>query len=106
RAALSPRTAGLMLTNPEDTGIFNPHVAEFVRLIHEAGGLARYDEANGNPVLGTRRGADAGFDVGQFNLHKTFGAPHNSIGPGSSAVGGRGRLQPFRASTAVRLAGE
>jgi glycine dehydrogenase subunit 2 len=83
RAALSPRTAGLMLTNPEDTGIFNPHVGEFVRLIHEAGGLAAYDQANGNPLLGMARAADAGFDLGQFNLHKTFGAPHNSIGPGA-----------------------
>jgi glycine dehydrogenase subunit 2 len=95
RAALSPRTAGLMLTNPEDTGIFNPHVAEFVRLIHEAGGLAAYDQANGNPLLGVARAADAGFDVGQFNLHKTFGAPHNSIGPGSSAVGVRAGLEGF-----------
>ncbi len=104
RAALSPRTAGLMLTNPEDTGIFNPHVGEFVRLIHEAGGLAAYDQANGNPLLGMARAADAGFDLGQFNLHKTFGAPHNSIGPGSSAVGVRAALEPFLPSPVVRRA--
>ncbi len=104
RAALSPRTAGLMLTNPEDTGIFNPHVAEFVRLIHEAGGLAAYDQANGNPLLGIARAADAGFDVGQFNLHKTFGAPHNSIGPGSSAVGVRAELERFLPAPLVRRA--
>jgi len=106
RAALSPRTAGLMLTNPEDTGIFNPHVSEFVRLIHEAGGLAAYDQANGNPLLGIARAADAGFDVGQFNLHKTFGAPHNSIGPGSSAVGVRADLEPFLPSPVVRRDGD
>ncbi len=106
RAALSPRTAGLMLTNPEDTGIFNPHVGEFVRLVHEAGGLCAYDQANGNPLLGMARAADAGFDVGQFNLHKTFGAPHNSIGPGSSAVGVRAGLEAFLPSPIVRRDGD
>ena len=106
RAALSPRTAGLMITNPEDTGIFNPHIAEFVRLIHEAGGLAAYDQANGNPLLGIARAADTGFDLGQFNLHKTFGAPHNSIGPGSSAVGARAALAGFLPSPVVRRIGD
>jgi glycine dehydrogenase subunit 2 len=106
RAAISPRTAGLMITNPEDTGIFNPHVGEFVRLVHEAGGLAAYDQANGNPLLGMARAADAGFDLGQFNLHKTFGAPHNSIGPGSSAVGVRSALEPFLPSPVVRSEGD
>ncbi len=106
RAAISPRTAGLMLTNPEDTGIFNPHVGEFVRLVHEAGGLCAYDQANGNPLLGIARAADAGFDLGQFNLHKTFGAPHNSVGPGASAVGVRADLAPFLPSPVVRFAGD
>jgi glycine dehydrogenase subunit 2 len=95
RAALSDRTAGLMITNPEDTGIFNPHIGEFVRLVHEAGGLCAYDQANGNPLLGVARARDAGFDLGQFNLHKTFGAPHNSTGPGAAAVGVRADLAEF-----------
>jgi len=29
KAAVSDRTAGLFITNPEDTGIFNPQIAEF-----------------------------------------------------------------------------
>jgi glycine dehydrogenase subunit 2 len=106
RAALSPRTAGLMITNPEDTGIFNPHVAEFVRLVHEAGGLAAHDQANGNPLLGITRSADAGFDMGQFNLHKTFGAPHNSVGPGASALGVRAELEPYLPTPTVRRDGD
>lgn len=106
RAALSGRTAGMMLTNPEDTGIYNPNVAEFVRLIHEAGGLAAYDQANGNPLLGIARAADAGFDLGQFNLHKTFGAPHNGIGPGSSAIGVRSGLEQFLPAPLVVRDGE
>ena len=92
-AALSDRTAGMMITNPEDTGIFNPHIGEFVRLVHERGGLAAYDQANGNPLLGVARARDQGFDLGQFNLHKTFGAPHNATGPGAAAVGVRAGLE-------------
>ena len=69
KAAISERTAGLMLTNPEDTGQYNPHIREFVDLVHEAGGLCAYDQANGNPLLGVVRAADTGFDMCQFNLH-------------------------------------
>jgi glycine dehydrogenase subunit 2 len=86
REALSDHTAGLMLANPEDTGLFNPHVREMVDLVHAAGGLCGYDQANGNGVLGILRAGDAGFDLCQFNLHKTFSAPHSSIGQGAAAV--------------------
>ncbi|MCJ7625385.1 MAG: aminotransferase class V-fold PLP-dependent enzyme, partial [Anaerolineaceae bacterium] len=72
KAAVSERTAGLMITNPEDTGIFNPRIAEFVDLVHQAGGLCAYDQANANGILGTTRAGDAGFDLCHFNLHKTF----------------------------------
>jgi len=89
QAVLSERTAGLMMTNPEDTGLFNPQVKEFTRLVHAAGGLCAYDQANGNPLLGIARAREAGFDLCQFNLHKTFGTPHSSIGQSCGAVGAR-----------------
>ncbi|UCH58230.1 MAG: aminotransferase class V-fold PLP-dependent enzyme, partial [Candidatus Bathyarchaeota archaeon] len=76
KAAVSERTAGLMITNPEDTGIFNPKIAEFVDIVHEVGGLCAYDQANANGILGITRARDAGFDLCQFNLHKTFSSPH------------------------------
>jgi glycine dehydrogenase subunit 2 len=44
KAALSERTAGIMYTCPEDTGLFNPKLLEFVDLVHKAGGLAAYDQ--------------------------------------------------------------
>jgi len=44
-----------LITNPEDTGIFNPRIEEFVRVVHEAGGLASYDQANANGILGITR---------------------------------------------------
>ena len=87
KAAVSERTAGLMITNPEDTGIFNPHIAEFVRVVHDAGGLCNYDQANANGILGITRAADAGFDLCHYNLHKTFSTPHGCGGPGGAAVG-------------------
>ena len=72
RAAVSERTAALLITNPEDTGIFNPRIAEFVQVVHDAGGLCSYDQANANGILGITRARDAGFDLCHFNLHKTF----------------------------------
>jgi glycine dehydrogenase subunit 2 len=87
RAALSERTAGLLITNPEDTGIFNPQIVEFVDLVHQAGGLCAYDQANANGLLGITRAGDAGFDLCQFNLHKTFSSPHGCGGPAVGACG-------------------
>jgi len=87
KAAVSDRTAALFITNPEDTGIFNPRIAEFTGIVHQAGGLCGYDQANANGVLGITRAREAGFDMCFFNLHKTFGAPHGCGGPASGALG-------------------
>ena len=95
RAAVSERTAGLMITNPEDTGIFNPRIREFVDAVHEVGGLCAYDQANANGILGITRAREAGFDLCHFNLHKTFSTPHGCGGPGGAAIGVRERLARF-----------
>jgi glycine dehydrogenase subunit 2 len=95
RAALSERTAAIMVTNPEDTGIYNPRIREWVDLAHSVGALASYDQANANGILGITRARDAGFDVCHFNLHKTFGTPHGSGGPGAGANGVSEKLAPF-----------
>jgi glycine dehydrogenase subunit 2 len=95
KAVVSEKTAGMMITNPEDTGIFNPHIQHFVRIIHEAGGLCAYDQANANGVLGIARAREAGFDLCHFNVHKTFSSPHGSNGPGCGAVGVRKGLEQF-----------
>jgi glycine dehydrogenase subunit 2 len=63
KRAVSERTAGIMLTNPEDTGIYNPNVDKFVDVVREAGGLAFTDQANANGILGIARARDAGFDA-------------------------------------------
>ena len=95
RKVVGPRTAGLLITNPEDTGIFNPHIMDFVQLVHEAGGLCGYDQANGNGIMGITRAKEAGFDLCFFNLHKTFGTPHGSGGPAGGALGVTNALRDF-----------
>ncbi|GAB2453620.1 aminomethyl-transferring glycine dehydrogenase subunit GcvPB [Xylanimonas ulmi] len=81
-SAISDRTAAIMVTNPEDTGIFNPDIRGWVETAHAVGALASYDQANANGILGITRAREAGFDLCHFNLHKTFSTPHGSGGPG------------------------
>ena len=104
RAAVSERTAGLLITNPEDTGIFNPDIEAFVRVVHEAGGLASYDQANANGTLGITNAAKAGFDLCHFNLHKTFSTPHACGGPAAGASAVAARLAPFLPAPTVERA--
>ncbi len=102
RSKLSPRTAGLMLTNPNTLGVFEEHVHEVARLVHEAGGLMYGDGANFNAILGIARPGDLGFDFMHYNLHKTFTTPHGGGGPGSGAVGCTTALAPFLPGPRVR----
>jgi len=95
KKAVSDRTAGLFITNPEDIGIFNPRIVEFTKVVHDAGGLCGYDQANANGILGITRAKEAGFDMCFFNLHKTFGAPHGCGGPGGGALGVIKELESF-----------
>ncbi|MBN2334806.1 aminomethyl-transferring glycine dehydrogenase subunit GcvPB [Candidatus Bathyarchaeota archaeon] len=95
KEAVGPRTAGCFITNPEDTGIFNRHIDEWTGIVHDAGGLCSYDQANANALLGVTRAREAGFDMCFFNLHKTFSSPHGSSGPGSAAIGVTEALAPY-----------
>lgn len=105
KAAVSERTAALMITNPEDTGIFNPKIDEFVNIVHAAGGLCSYDQANANGILGITRARDAGFDLCHFNLHKTFSTPHGCGGPAAGASAVTAALAPFLPRPTVEFDG-
>jgi glycine dehydrogenase subunit 2 len=94
-AACSEHTAGIMITNPEDTGIYNPRIGEYVKAVHDVGGLCFIDQANLNGIVGIARARDAGFDACHFNLHKTFSSPHGSSGPGCGAYGVTKKLAKF-----------
>ena len=95
RNAVGPDTAGLMLTNPNTVGLFDPNIAEITRIVHEAGGLNYYDGANLNAIMGIARPGDMGFDVVHINLHKTFATPHGGGGPGSGPSGCKAFLKEF-----------
>jgi glycine dehydrogenase subunit 2 len=106
KVAVSERTAGLMITNPEDTGIFNPRIEEFVQIVHDAGGLCAYDQANANGILGITRASQAGFDLCHFNLHKTFSSPHGCGGPGAGVNGATAALAPYLPAPTVEFDGQ
>lgn len=95
KRAVSGRTAGVLITNPEDTGIFNPKIDEITAAVRRVGGLCGYDQANANGILGVTRAREAGFDMCFFNLHKTFGTPHGCGGPACGALGVTSRLADF-----------
>ena len=90
-----PNIAAMMMTNPNTLGLFEKHIPEIAKLIHDCGGLMYYDGANLNPMLGVCRPGDMGFDVMHINLHKTFSTPHGGGGPGAGPVGVREGLQDF-----------
>ena len=95
RAAVGPDTAGLMLTNPNTVGLFDPNILEITKIVHNAGGLCYYDGANLNAVMGVVRPGDMGFDCIHSNLHKTFATPHGGGGPGAGAVGCKAFLRRY-----------
>ncbi len=95
KTALDDTVAGLMLTNPNTLGLFEEHVLDVTRLVHEAGGLVYGDGANLNAIIGIAKPAELGIDVMHFNLHKTFSTPHGGGGPGAGPVGVVEKLAPF-----------
>lgn len=105
KEAVGEDTAGLMLTNPNTVGLFDKNILQITEIVHAAGGLAYYDGANLNAVMGIARPGDMGFDVVHINLHKTFSTPHGGGGPGSGPVGCKKLLEPYLPSPRVAQSG-
>ncbi len=101
REAVSEKTAGFFVANPEDTGVYNPRIREFTDLVHKHGGLCAYDQANANGLLGITSAEKAGFDMCFFNLHKTFATPHGCGGPACGALGVTKELEKFLPSPII-----
>lgn len=95
RSAVSERTAGLMLTNPNTLGVFEEDILEVAKIVHDVGGLLYYDGANLNAIMGIVRPGDMGFDIVHLNIHKTFAAPHGGGGPGAGVVCAKGELVDY-----------
>jgi glycine dehydrogenase subunit 2 len=98
--------AALMMTNPNTLGLYERAMPQLAELVHARGGLVYGDGANLNAVLGRARPGDAGVDVMQFNLHKTFTTPHGGGGPGSGPVAFKKRLDPYRPIPVVEREGD
>jgi len=95
KRALNDDVAGIMLTCPSTLGLFDPNIKEICDLIHSVDGLAYYDGANLNAIVGLARPGDFGFDIVHLNLHKTFATPHGGGGPGAGPVGVKEKLLPY-----------
>lgn len=89
------KIAGMMMTVPSTLGLFESHILEVIKTVHEAGGLMYMDGANMNALMGVVKPGELGFDVMHYNLHKTFSTPHGGGGPGSGAVGVNDKLKPY-----------
>ncbi len=95
KSSINDEVAGLMLTCPNTLGLFNSHIKEICDAIHSVDGLAYYDGANLNAIVGKARPGDFGFDIVHINLHKTFATPHGGGGPGAGPVGVTQKLLDF-----------
>jgi len=95
KARLGPDVAGVMITNPNTCGLFEPDLREISDAVHAAGGYVYCDGANFNAIVGRVRPGDLGVDAMHINLHKTFSTPHGGGGPGSGPVVLSAALAPF-----------
>jgi len=98
--------AALMMTNPNTLGLYEQAMPKLTELVHARGGYVYGDGANMNAVLGRARPGDAGVDVIQLNLHKTFTTPHGGGGPGSGPVAFKSVLAPYQPVPVVRRDGD
>ncbi|MFN8369681.1 MAG: aminotransferase class V-fold PLP-dependent enzyme [Bacteriovoracaceae bacterium] len=85
------RICGIMITNPNTSGLFEVEFKKISDLIHSVGGLVYLDGANMNAISGYLNLAKMGVDAVHNNLHKTWSIPHEGGGPGDG-------IRPFQIS--------
>jgi len=89
------RIAGVMITNPNTSGIFETSFKRIADKIHEIGGLVYMDGANMNAIAGWVDLGALGVDAVHNNLHKTWTIPHGGGGPGDAIVAVSERLVAY-----------
>ena len=92
---LMSESAGIMITNPNTSGIFESRFQEIASRIHELGGLVYMDGANLNAIAGWLNLGAMGVDAVHSNTHKTWSIPHGGGGPGDAFVAVSEKLVPF-----------
>jgi glycine dehydrogenase len=89
------RVAGIMITNPNTSGVFETRFQEVAALLHQEGGLVYMDGANMNAIAGWVNLGALGVDAVHNNNHKTWSIPHGGGGPGDAIVAVSDKLVPF-----------
>jgi len=89
------RIAGVMVTNPNTSGIFESEFRLMSEMIHSVGGLVYMDGANMNAIAGWIDLDKLGVDAVHNNLHKTWTIPHGGGGPGDGIVAVSKRLVDY-----------
>jgi glycine dehydrogenase subunit 2 len=105
KAVLDKDVAAIMMTNPNTLGIFEEHVTEISKIMHDNGSLLYYDGANFNAIMGYTNPKLMGFDVVHLNLHKTFSTPHGGGGPGAGPVAVVEKLKEFLPTPTIEFDG-
>jgi glycine dehydrogenase subunit 2 len=86
--------------------LFDRNILKITEIVHKYGGLAYYDGANMNAMMGKCKPGEMGFDIIHLNLHKTFSTPHGGGGPGSGPVGVKKNLKEFLPNPRVEKKGD
>jgi glycine dehydrogenase len=94
-AEFGPRIAGMMVTNPNTSGILETNFKAAADLVHGAGGLVYMDGANMNAIAGRVNLGAMGVDAVHNNTHKTWSIPHGGGGPGDAFVAVSERLVDY-----------
>jgi len=89
------RISGVMITNPNTSGLFESRFREIAGKIHAIGGLVYMDGANMNAIAGWLNLDKLGVDAVHNNLHKTWTVPHGGGGPGDAIVAVSDRLVDY-----------
>ncbi|KAG5518587.1 hypothetical protein PMAC_002983 [Pneumocystis sp. 'macacae'] len=87
--------AAFMVTYPSTHGVFEPHIVEALKIVHDFGGQVYFDGANMNAQIGLCSPAKIGADICHLNLHKTFCIPHGGGGPGVGVCAMKNHLSPY-----------
>ncbi|MCO5143850.1 MAG: aminomethyl-transferring glycine dehydrogenase subunit GcvPB [Oligoflexia bacterium] len=89
------RIAGLMVTNPNTSGILETNFKDVATLIHSVDGLVYMDGANMNAIAGWMNLETLGVDAVHNNTHKTWSIPHGGGGPGDAFVAVSKKLEDY-----------
>ena len=101
-----PRIAGMMVTNPNTSGVFETEFKRMADAIHQVGGLVYMDGANMNAIAGWVNLQALGVDAVHNNLHKTWTVPHGGGGPGDGIVAVSDKLVDFLPGYQIKKQGD